>query len=209
MKACVCKGRGGEADASSLPGSLLKCTDQSDFPICLANEMMTYGGNVNSFDEASFFNAVKWVGGRYMCVSVCLCGSCCQLARCYFSSSPHLAEILFVCVCVCGCTHRIAVSFWINLVDPFKRSCGWFILSLWGYRDHPTLVRCFPRGLPLSPASPNTEVLHIHCIAHMIDIHHTSATVYPSMQLAAKSRIRSVYISALWSIYKSSLSWGW
>lgn len=33
---------------------LLECTDQSDFSICLANEMMTYGGNMNSFDEASF-----------------------------------------------------------------------------------------------------------------------------------------------------------
>lgn len=38
--------------------------------------MMTYGGNMNGFDEASpsFFNAVKWAGGRLEGgVCVCLC----------------------------------------------------------------------------------------------------------------------------------------
>lgn len=46
--------RAGEEDRSWLLSSLLECADHSDFPICLANEMMTYGGNMNSFDEAFF-----------------------------------------------------------------------------------------------------------------------------------------------------------
>lgn len=86
-------------DTGSLLGSLLKCADQSDFPICLANEMMTYGGNMNSFDEASFLMQSSGLEGG---TCVCLCGSCCQLARCYFSSSPPLAENT---VCVCVATH--------------------------------------------------------------------------------------------------------
>lgn len=43
--------RGGQELGARL---LLERADQSDFPICLANEMMTYGGNMNSYDEASF-----------------------------------------------------------------------------------------------------------------------------------------------------------
>lgn len=52
-------------------GSLLKCTDQSDFPICLANEMMTYGGNMNSFDEASFLMQSSGLEGG-ACVCICV-----------------------------------------------------------------------------------------------------------------------------------------
>lgn len=169
--------------------ALLNCTDQSDFHICLANEMMTYGGNMNSFDEASFLMQSSGFGGR--CVSVCLCRSCCQLARCYFSSSLRLAEIL----CVCGYMHRIRVSFWINSVDPFKRSCTWFILSLWGKQRSPHSGTLFPGVFPFPPAGPDTHAPHIYCITHMIDIHHTSATVYPSMQPAAKSRIQSFMVN--------------
>lgn len=69
---------------------LLKTTVQPVFPICLANEMMSYGGNMNSFDEASFLMQSNELGGP-LCVSPCSCGPCCQLARCYFSSSPRLA----------------------------------------------------------------------------------------------------------------------
>ncbi len=54
VKACICEDSRDEEDTSSVHGSPLKCTDQSDYPICLANKMMTYGGNMNSFDEASF-----------------------------------------------------------------------------------------------------------------------------------------------------------
>lgn len=55
-------------DANSVLDSLLKCTDQSDFPICLANETMTYGGNMNCFDEASFLMQSNGLQGG-ACVS--------------------------------------------------------------------------------------------------------------------------------------------
>lgn len=62
-----------EEDASSVLGSLLKCTDQSDFPICLANEMMTYGGNMNSFDEASFLMQSSGLeGGAHVYLCACV-----------------------------------------------------------------------------------------------------------------------------------------
>lgn len=67
-----CEGRG-EKDAYSVIGSLLKCTDQSHFPICLANEIMTYGGNMKSFDEASFLIESDGLEGgvpAYLCVCV-------------------------------------------------------------------------------------------------------------------------------------------
>lgn len=78
--------RAGEEDRSWPLGSLLECTDHSDFPICLANEMMTYGGNMNSFDEASFFNAVKWVGGRCECIREAPVASC----RVVISAAPFV-----------------------------------------------------------------------------------------------------------------------
>lgn len=174
--------------------------------------MMTYGGIMNSFDEASFLMQSSGLEGG---AHVCLCGSCCQLAQGYFSSSPDLAEN---CVCLCVRAwvwlHRslycIPLSHWINSVNPFKHSCTWFILSLWGCRDHPTVVHCSQGSSPFGPVDPNTHILHTYCIIiHIIDIHHTSVTVYPSMVQAAKSRVKSVYISALWSIYKSFLSQGW
>lgn len=91
MKACVYEDRGGEEDGSSVHGSLLKCTDQSDFPICLANEMMTYGGNMNSFDEASFLMQSSGLeGGTRVCL--CVCVDPAASWQCYFSSSPRLAE---------------------------------------------------------------------------------------------------------------------
>lgn len=209
--AFVREGSWGEEDACSVLGSLLECTDQSDFPICLANEMMTYGGNMNSFDEASFFNAVKWVGGRCACVSACLCGSLLPAGSVLFQQlSSSCRRIVHVCVELHISPHRVPVSFWINSVNPFKHSCTWFILSLWGYRNHPTVVHCSQGSSPFFPLRcPNTHNLNIHCITHIIDIHHTSVTVYPSVQQAAKPRIQSVYISALWSIYKSFLSRGW
>ena len=112
-----------EEDAGSVLGSLLKCTDQFDSAICLANEMMTYGGNMNSFDEALLFlmQSSGLEGGVYL---LCLCGSHHQLAPGSFSSSPHLAENCLcvcvracACVCVCLCCvsahrlHCIPVSF--------------------------------------------------------------------------------------------------
>lgn len=59
-------------DANSVLDSLLKCTDQSDFPICLANETMTYGGNMNCFDEASFLMQSNGLQGG-ACVSPRVC----------------------------------------------------------------------------------------------------------------------------------------
>lgn len=100
LKAFIHEGKGEREDPISVFGSLLKCTDQSEFPICLANEMMTYGGNMNGFDEASFLMQSSGLeGGVCTRVCACLCGSHCQLAQRYFSSSPHLAEN-DVCVCV-------------------------------------------------------------------------------------------------------------
>lgn len=162
----VSEGSWGEEDARSVLGSLLECIDQSDFPICLANEMMTYGGNMNSFDEASFFNAVKWVGGRCACVSVCLCGSLLPAGSVLFQQLPSSCRrIVHVCVHVCVELHislrRVPVSFWINSVNPFKHSCTWFILSLWGYRNHPTVVHCSRGSSPFFPCEPqHTQSKH-------------------------------------------------
>lgn len=113
MKACVCEGRGGEEDASSVLGSLLKCTDQSDFPICLANEMMTYGGNMNSFDEASFLMQSSGLEGGarvYLCV-------CVDPVASWHSVISASLLILPKTACVCACVwlhislHCVPVSF--------------------------------------------------------------------------------------------------
>lgn len=75
-------------DVSSVLGSLLQCTDQSDFSICLANEMMTYGGWMNSSDEASFsMQSSGLVGGARVSVWLPL-----PAGFILFSGSCHLAH---------------------------------------------------------------------------------------------------------------------
>lgn len=71
LKAFIREGKGEKEDPISVFGSLLKCTDQSEFPICLANEMITYRGNMNGFDEASFLMQSSGLeGGACACVCV-------------------------------------------------------------------------------------------------------------------------------------------
>lgn len=74
MSSFVGEDRGGQEAAGpdarpdARPRSLLKCTDQFDLAICLANETMTYGGNTTSSDEAS--PLMQWSGSEGG-VSVC------------------------------------------------------------------------------------------------------------------------------------------
>lgn len=108
--------RGGQKLGARL---LLEWTDRSDFPICLANEMMTYGGNMNSFDEASFLMQSSGLGGGAG-VSVRLpLPAVTLLFQRPLAFSPN-----------CHAHVRKAglpVLFGINLVDLLKHSCTWLI----------------------------------------------------------------------------------
>ena len=98
--ACICEGRRGAEDASSVLGSLLKCTDQFDFPICLANEMMTYGGNMNSFYEASFLMQSSGLeGGAHVYLCVCV-GPVASWHRVISAALLILPKTVCVHVCV-------------------------------------------------------------------------------------------------------------
>ena len=91
-----------------LLGSLLKCTDQSDFPICLANEMMTYGGNMNSFDEASFLMQSSGLEGGarvYLCVCVAPVASWHAVISAALLILPKNCVCVCVCVCMCVWLH--------------------------------------------------------------------------------------------------------
>lgn len=107
MKAGICEGSGGEEDASSVLGSLLKCTDQLDFAICLANEMTTYGGTMNSFDEASLLMQSSGLEGGahlYLCVCVGLVASWHGVISAALLILPKT-----VCAYVCVTTHKLAL----------------------------------------------------------------------------------------------------
>lgn len=46
------------------------------------------------------------------------------------------------------------------------------MVSLWGCRDHPTVVHCSRGSSPFAPLDPSTHTLHIYCIiTDIIDIH--------------------------------------
>lgn len=96
----------------------LGCTDQSDFPICLANETMTYGGNMNSFDEASFLMQSSGLeGGASESVRLPLPAVALLFQR-PLASPNQRAHVLEA---------GLPVSFRMNLVDLFKHSCMWLI----------------------------------------------------------------------------------
>lgn len=146
------------------------------------------------------FNAVKWVGGRCAHASVCLRESRCQLALCYFSSSPHLAEKLCVRVRARVSMHTLVSGpcvLWINSVNPFKHSCTRFILSLRGHRDHPTVVHCSRGSSPFLPSHTNSvSPTKQTFIMHLLQYIPQCGSMY-------------LYIYASWTIYKSFLSQGW
>lgn len=103
LKAFIHEGKGEKEDPISVLGSLLKCTDQSEFPICLANEMMTYGGNMNGFDEASFLMQSSGLEGgacARVCVRVCL-DPIASWHSVISAALLILLKMMFVCVYVC------------------------------------------------------------------------------------------------------------
>lgn len=105
-------------------------------------------------------------------------------------SSSRRNTVACVATCIASaCPFELTRWTLLNAaVHGLSLACG-------GYRDHPTVVHCSRGSSPFPPASPNTHAPHIYCITHMIDIHHTSATVYPSMRPAAKSRIQSFMVN--------------
>lgn len=69
----------------------------------------------------------------------------------------HVCVCVRAATCMCGYAHCISVPFWMNSLEPFKHSCTRFILSLWGYRDHPILVHCSRGVFPFPFPSLNTH----------------------------------------------------
>lgn len=149
----------GERDGKSVLGSLLKCPDRSDASICLTNEMVTYGGYLNSFDKAGFFMQSSGLEAGVFAWTLLPAG------RTRTRVSTH-----------------VVASFWINSANLFKHSWMWFILSLWGHADRPTVAQSSRGCSPLPPQAPK----HTPCA------HTSSATVFPSMRQLAKSRIQSI-----------------
>lgn len=114
----MCARAGGGGPELGAPLSL-GCTDQPDFPICLANETMTCGGNMNSFDEASFLMQSSGLeGGASESVRLPLPAVALLFQRPLASSPNQHAHVLEA---------ALPVSFGINLLDLFKHSCTWLI----------------------------------------------------------------------------------
>lgn len=109
-------------------GSLLKSTDQSDFPICLANEIMAYAGNMNGFDEAPLMQSSGSHGAARGFASIRVCLPLPAGVVFFQRVSPSLVK---QCPCMCNPTNE---SVWhihrISSVNPLKHSCMWFILPV-------------------------------------------------------------------------------
>lgn len=174
MSSFVGEDRGGQeaAGPDARPRSLLKCTDQFDLAICLANETMTYGGNTTSSDEAS--PLMQWSGSEGG-VSVCWypAASWCGVIS---AALPVLLKTLSVPTCLCwhvqwgGAASQY--SFWIDSVNPSERSCTRFISSPWRIqRFPPCSVTAFPGVSPLPPLIQSPTDTPAHTLRHPYNRH--------------------------------------